>query len=105
MAKRVEKAVKATKKAARGVQHEAAKGAKKLAKQALADIASPEKERSLPHLGDGAIGAPARDSSVTPEWAQEGDTLTTATGSPVDDTDNGLTVGSRGPTLLQDFHL
>ncbi len=38
-------------------------------------------------------------------WAQGGDTLTTATGVPVDDTDNSLRVGERGPTLLDDFHL
>ena len=42
---------------------------------------------------------------MAPEWAQGGDTLTTATGVPVDDTDNSLRVGERGPTLLDDFHL
>jgi catalase len=31
--------------------------------------------------------------------------LTTASGVPVDDTDNSLRVGERGPTLLDDFHL
>ena len=31
--------------------------------------------------------------------------MTTATGTPVDDTDNSLRLGSRGPTLLDDFHL
>ncbi len=31
--------------------------------------------------------------------------LTTAGGVPVDDTDNSLRVGERGPTLLDDFHL
>lgn len=31
--------------------------------------------------------------------------LTTDQGIPVDDTDNSLTVGERGPTLLEDFHL
>jgi catalase len=48
-------------------------------------------------------GAPA--DSITPSWAQSGDALTTATGVPVDDTDNSLRVGDRGPTLLEDFHL
>ena len=48
-------------------------------------------------------GAPK--DAVAPQWAQGGDTLTTATGVPVDDTDNSLRVGERGPTLLDDFHL
>jgi catalase len=43
--------------------------------------------------------------TVAPPWAQSGDTLTTASGVPVDDTDNSLRVGDRGPTLLDDFHL
>jgi catalase len=42
---------------------------------------------------------------VSPEWVQGGETLTTATGVAVDDTDNSLRVGDRGPTLLEDFHL
>jgi catalase len=48
-------------------------------------------------------GAPSE--AVSPRWAQRGDTLTTATGVPVDDTDNSLRIGDRGPTLLDDFHL
>src|ERR1700681_2448114 len=48
-------------------------------------------------------GAPSE--AVAPVWAQGGDTLTTAAGVPVDDTDNSLRVGERGPTLLDDFHL
>ena len=43
--------------------------------------------------------------AIAPNWAQGGETLTTATGVPVDDTDNSLRVGQRGPTLLDDFHL
>ena len=50
-----------------------------------------------------ATGVPAE--AVSPTWAQGGETLTTATGVPVDDTDNSLRVGARGPTLLDDFHL
>jgi catalase len=50
-----------------------------------------------------APGAPAE--AVAPEWAQGGETLTTANGVPVDDTDNSLRIGDRGPTLLDDFHL
>ena len=38
-------------------------------------------------------------------WAQAGDRLTTAQGLRVDDADNSLTAGVRGPTLLEDFHL
>ncbi|GGV25003.1 catalase [Actinomadura cremea] len=38
---------------------------------------------------------------VSPEAAP----LTTDQGIPVDDTDNSLTVGERGPSLLEDFHL
>ena len=48
-------------------------------------------------------GAPRE--AVAPEWAQGGDTLTTAAGVPVDDTDNTLRIGERGPALLDDFHL
>ena len=50
-----------------------------------------------------SLGAPSE--AVAPVWAQGGDTLTTAGGVPVDDTDNSLRVGERGPTLLEDFHL
>jgi catalase len=32
-------------------------------------------------------------------------TITTSTGSPVDDNSNSLTAGEYGPVLLQDFHL
>jgi catalase len=49
--------------------------------------------------------APAQEDAVSPQWSQGGDTLTTAAGVPVDDTDNSLRVGERGPTLLDDFHL
>ena len=38
-------------------------------------------------------------------WAQHGDRLTTASGLRVDDADNSLRAGERGPTLLEDFHL
>jgi catalase len=42
---------------------------------------------------------------VAPEWAQGGERLTTAQGTPVDDTDNSIRVGERGPALLSDVHL
>ena len=37
--------------------------------------------------------------------AQSGERLTTAQGLRVEDADNSLTAGDRGPTLLEDFHL
>jgi catalase len=45
------------------------------------------------------------DANRAPEWGQAGDRLTTAQGLRVDDADNSLTAGVRGPTLLEDFHL
>ncbi len=50
------------------------------------------------------VTAPAADG-VDLTWAQTGDRLTTAQGVRVDDADNSLKVGERGPTLLEDFHL
>ena len=35
---------------------------------------------------------------------QRGSFLTTDQGIPVDDTDNSLKAGERGPTLMEDFH-
>jgi catalase len=32
-------------------------------------------------------------------------TLTTSSGSPVDDNQNSMTAGPKGPILMQDFHL
>ena len=37
--------------------------------------------------------------------AEEAKILTTSTGMPIDDNQNSLTAGARGPILLQDFHL
>ncbi len=82
-----------------------AKAAKKAAKQLVSDVGSPEKERSQPKVDGERIGSPARDDALSPTWAQQGDVLTTATGTPVDDTDNSLRVGPRGPALLVDHHL
>ncbi len=65
---------------------------------------SPDKQRSRPP-GPSAVGTPVRDEALAPSWAQDGDVLTTATGTPVDNTDNTLRVGPRGPALLQDHHL
>ena len=48
----------------------------------------------------------AKDMSLDAFRAPDPDgALTTDQGVRVDDTDNSLTVGDRGPTLLEDFHL
>src|SRR5678815_472650 len=52
-----------------------------------------------------ATGSMPRDDALSPKWAQSGDRLTTAQGVQVDDTDNTLRVGARGPALLEDFHM
>ena len=36
---------------------------------------------------------------------QKRETLTTTAGNPVGDNQNSMTIGSRGPLLLQDVHL
>ncbi|MDQ6796460.1 MAG: catalase [Actinomycetota bacterium] len=93
-------AAKATKKTAtRATPTRAKKTAKK-----AATAASPEKQRSQA-VSASAIGTRVRDDALAPTWAQDGDVLTTATGTPVDNTDNSLRVGPRGPALLQDHHL
>jgi len=66
---------------------------------------SPSKPTPASPRRKAAVSAGAPKEAVAPQWAQGGDTLTTATGVPVDDTDNSLRVGERGPTLLDDFHL
>ncbi|MEA2702173.1 MAG: hypothetical protein QOD63_118, partial [Actinomycetota bacterium] len=78
------KAAKAAKKASKEASHTVAKATKKAAKKMAARAPSPEKERSATSVGAGTVGAPAFDSAVAPDWAQEGDVLTTATGTPVD---------------------
>jgi catalase len=63
-------------------------------------------KRSTPAQSRRPVASPgAPKEAVAPEWAQGGQTLTTITGVPVDDTDNSLRIGERGPTLLDDFHL
>jgi catalase len=51
-----------------------------------------------------STGAP-RDVAVGRPWAQAGDAITTAQGQRVEDTDNSLRAGPRGPSLLEDHHL
>src|SRR4051794_28983404 len=50
-------------------------------------------------------GSDPRDAAIGLSWAQKGKAVTTAQGLPVEDTDNSLRAGSRGPTLLEDHHL
>src|ERR1700727_1008222 len=66
-------------------------------------MASPAGSRARRRRLATSPGAPSE--AVAPGWAQGGENLTTAAGVPVDDTDNSLRVGERGPTLLDDFHL
>lgn len=83
--------------------------AKKAARaQDAAKKASPAKKtarntapRTSPSDADGGD----RAGATSPRWAQEGDAVTTAFGTPIEDTDNSLRAGSRGPTLLEDFTL
>jgi len=103
--KAASKPTKVAKGSAKKASHTVAKRAKKAVKSVTAQLPSPEKERSQPSVGASTIGSPARDEAVAASWAQEGDTLTTATGTPVDDTDNSLRIGPRGPALLMDHHL
>ena len=58
-----------------------------------------------PASSSARVGVGPRDAAVSLAWAQEGDALTTAQGQPVEDTDNSLRAGPRGPTLLEDHHL
>ncbi len=64
----------------------------------------PTAPATAPAVGSPSTGAP-RDQAVGLSWAQSGDAVTTAQGLPVEDTDNSLRAGSRGPTLLEDHHL
>ena len=50
-------------------------------------------------------GSAPRNTAVDPAWAKQGDALTTSQGQRVEDTDNSLRAGRRGPSLLEDHHL
>src|SRR3984957_13878362 len=67
-------------------------------------MAKPSNRSTSPRRKATVSGGAPKEAGA-PRWAQSGDTLTTATGVPVDDTDSSLRVGDRGPTLLDDFHL
>jgi catalase len=60
---------------------------------------------TAPKRSSNGVTATPRDDALTPSWGQRGDALTTSIGVKVDDTDNSLRISSRGPTLLEDFHL
>ena len=55
----------------------------------------------------GPTGRSSRSAALTPgdRRSQSGDFLTTAQGVRLPDTDHSLKAGSRGPSLLEDFHL
>ncbi len=72
----------------------AKKAAKKAAARATGAKTSPDARR-----------LPAQEDARRPSWAQQGDALTTAQGIPVEDTDNTLRAGPRGPSLLEDSHM
>jgi len=67
-------------------------------------VAAAELARAAGQLEPRPEGSPVDDATGL-TWAQAGDHLTTAQGVRVDDADNSLTAGDRGPTLLEDFHL
>lgn len=60
------------------------------------DQAAPKRTRSA--------GSPV-DATDSDPYAQTGTHLTTAQGVRIPDTDHSLKAGSRGPSLLEDFHL
>lgn len=69
-----------------------------------AAVAAAEAKRAAGKAPEPTTGTGV-DDARSPGWAQDGERLTTATGLRVDDADNSLTAGERGPTLLEDFHL
>lgn len=71
----------------------------------MAPAAKPTpKRRTNPKAAANSPHSPAIDA-INPQWAREGDRLTTAQGLRVSATDDSLKAGNRGPTLLEDFHL
>ena len=108
--------VKAAKKAAAGAQPSGRTVAKKAASGASS---APRPDRPDTAVEAGVKGTPGypdvlartdgdhpvRDREYMAPFAQRGERLTTSFGTPVDDTDNTLRAASRGPTLLEDFHL
>jgi catalase len=84
---------------------ETVKASSPAAKAAKASPAKKTAANSAPRSSpDNAVGG-ARVAALSPRFAQEGDAITTAFGTPIEDTDNSLRAGSRGPTLMEDFAL
>jgi catalase len=99
----VRSAAKAAAKAKKASAEKAvAKKATTPATQATAKNAGRRSPAHRPNSTD--VPRPQREAT-TPRWAQAGELITTSTGLKIDDGDNSLTVGSRGPTLLEDFYL
>ncbi|NLA36185.1 MAG: catalase, partial [Actinobacteria bacterium] len=69
-----------------------------------AAVKAAELQRAAGMVQGGVDESPA-SNAVGLAWAQGGKRLTTAQGLRVDDADNSLTAGRRGPTLMDDFHL
>ncbi len=67
-------------------------------------VAAAEQRRAAGKVVPLSSDTPAVDGTGL-AWGQSGEHLTTAQGLRVDDADNSLKVGERGPTLLEDFHL
>jgi len=65
---------------------------------------SPRKPDQSAPAANTPTGVPAADDGPAAS-AQAGDRLTTAEGLRLPDTDHSLKAGTRGPTLLDDFHL
>jgi len=82
--------------------------AKKAAPAKKAAKATPAKRsarNTAPRRSPADAAGGSREEALSPRWAQQGDAITTAFGTPFEDTDNSLRAGSRGPTLLEDFAL
>jgi catalase len=76
--------------------------AKKAAKATPAKKAA---RNTAPRTSPAEAAGGSRADATSPHWAQEGDAITTAFGTPIQDSDNSLRAGTRGPTLLEDFAL
>ncbi len=72
-------------------------------------MATAKRTRSKPAARKGAAADPAVGPILNPRTskvpAQDSEHLTTAQGQRLEHTDDSLTAGSRGPTLMEDFHL
>ncbi len=60
---------------------------------------------TAPRTSPQDAGRASLPDARSPQWAQQGDVLTTVGGTPVEDSNNSLRAGPRGSTLLEDHHL